>query len=130
MKKILAIASSIGLYLTTTTNAFALDICPTDGLAKTICNLGTPDNAFSRIVQIIINGAFVLAIVAALGYLIYGGVKWILSQGDKSKVEGARNHVIAAIIGLVIVFMSYLILNIVVKIFTGQDLSNIELPTI
>jgi hypothetical protein len=133
MKKTLAFISATTLYLFSAANAFAteLQLCPKDGIAAGLCDKSKdPTTGFGSIISTLINGAFVLAIVAALGYLIYGGVKWILSQGDKTKVEGARNHVVAAVLGLVIVFMSYLILNIVVKIFTGSDLSHLTLPSI
>lgn len=118
-------------YLFATVSAYGqIDLCPDSGVAGGVC--GKTENAqtgFSNVMGAVINGAFVLAIVAALGYLIYGGVRWILSQGDKTKVEAARNHIVSAIIGLVIVFMSYFVINVVARIF-GVDLGNLELPTL
>jgi hypothetical protein len=133
MKKLLGVVTALTLYSQLADSAFAenLSLCPANGIGAGICRtFNNPNTGFSSIIQVLINGAFVIAIVAALGYLLYGGVKWIISQGDKTKVEGARNHVVSAIIGLVIVFMSYLILNIIVQIFTGTNLANLELPTV
>lgn len=84
---------------------------------------------FGAIVGRIITIAFVLAIVIALGFLVYGGIKWITSGGDKTAVEGARNTIVAAIVGLVIVFLSYFILNIILGFF-GLELGKLELPTV
>src|SRR5687767_7616564 len=59
---------------------------------------------FGKIVGNAITILFVLAIIIALGFLIYGGIKWITSGGDKAAVEGARNTIVAAVVGLVVVF--------------------------
>lgn len=68
-----------------------------------------------------IGNAFNLAIIGAVliatAYLIYGGIKWVMSKGDKTEVESARNHIVAAIIGLIIVFLAFFIINIILKIF-------------
>jgi hypothetical protein len=131
MKKILAIALSTTAYLGFASAAFAIEesiqMCPTEGLAASLCNskLG-----FGPILGVVINTFFLLAIIAALIYLIYGGIRWIISQGDKSKVESARNHIIAAIIGLILVFLSYLILSLVLQIFGLGSLNNLKVPTL
>lgn len=98
------------------------------GSFANLCNL-TGQN-IGKIVTNILNFAFFLAIIIALGFLIYGGIKWIVSGGEKAAVEEARNHIIAALIGLVVVFLSYFIINIVVQFFVGTGLQNIQLPTI
>lgn len=41
--------------------------------------------------------------VAAFFYLLMGGLQWITSGGDKAGVEGAREKITAAMIGLAIV---------------------------
>ena len=60
---------------------------------------------------------FVGASLLALGFLIYGGIKWITSGGDKAGVESARNTIVYAIIGLIIVFFSFAIVNTIGEIF-------------
>ena len=72
---------------------------------------------------------FIVAVIVALGFLIYGGIKWIISGGDKAGVEAARNTIVAAVVGLVIVFLSYFILNIILGIF-GLSLGTLTLPTL
>lgn len=84
---------------------------------------------FGQIVGSVITIAFVLAIVIALAMLVYGGIKWIISGGDKSGVEAARGTIVAAVVGLVIVFLSYFILNIVLGFF-GLSLSNLQIPVL
>ncbi len=87
------------------------------------------DTSFGGVVGKVVTIAFILATVIALFFLVYGGVKWITSGGDKAAVESARNTIVAAVIGLVIVFLSYFILNIVLGFF-GLKLTDLVLPTL
>jgi hypothetical protein len=119
-------------FATTPAAGDTVQLCPTGGSFANLCNKTASAGAFSNIIGTFITFAFVIAIVIALGYLVYGGIKWILSEGDKGKVEESRNHVIAAVIGLIVVFLSYFILNLVVGLFLGQGttLNSLQLPTI
>lgn len=74
--------------------------------------------------------AFMFGAIIALLYLLWGGFKWITSGGDTKGVEGARSHIIAAIIGLIVIFLSFLILNFIVKTLTGSDLKNLNFPSL
>ena len=69
----------------------------------------------------LINILLVLAVILALIFLIWGGIRWIMSGGDKQKIEQARSAIIGAIVGLVLAFLSFLILNGVIFIITGQS---------
>lgn len=125
MRKLLAFYTALATLLVTAAPASAqLVSCPPQ--FKTLCDLSTSDTP--ALIGQLINFAFVMAILVALGFLIYGGVKWITSGGDKTDVEGARNHVIAAVVGLVIVFLSYFVINIVTQFFSGSSLGGLTVP--
>ena len=131
MKKFIPSFSTITTaFLTFPPIAYAQNVvnCEQAGQFKALCNLSATDLG-QRISQVI-TFAFVMAIIIALAFLIWGGIKWITSGGEKTGVEEARNHVIAAVVGLIIVFLSYFILNLVVYFFTGESLFNIKIPTI
>lgn len=72
--------------------------------------------------------AFIVASIIALVYLIYGGIKWMVSGGDKSAVEEARNHVVSALLGLVIVFLSYFVINFLLAFFFNQNITQLTIP--
>lgn len=55
----------------------------------------------------------VLATIIALLYLILGGLKWITSGGDASKLAAARQQIIYAAIGLAIAFAAFLIVGVI-----------------
>lgn len=134
MKKILAILTPAYIFLSPSSFVFAKDViinpCPegATGISAALCTMGVGD--FGGLISVLINAAFVIAVIIALAYLIYGGIRWIMSQGDKTKVENARNHVIAAVLGLVIVFMAYLIINIVLQVFTGGGFEQLKIPSV
>lgn len=102
-------------------------LCPDNSVFKVLCNFQA--GSFGNIISAVITLLFIIAVVVALIFLIYGGIKWIVSGGDKTAVESARNHIIAAIVGLVIAFAAYFLLNIVAGIF-GIDLKLIKLPVL
>lgn len=85
--------------------------------------------SLGNVLGFVITIAFVIAVLIALFFLVWGGIKWITSGGDKGGVEAARNQIIAAIIGLIIVFLAFFILNLVLGLF-GLSLFELELPTL
>lgn len=74
---------------------------------------------FGDILTFLINAAFVIAAVLALVFLIWGGINWITSGGDADGVKSARDRIIAAIIGLIVVILSYFLLNFVLSDILG-----------
>lgn len=78
-----------------------------------LCGLSLTDNVLSNILNI----AFVIVVILALAFLIYGGIRWITSGGDKAGVEAARGVIVAALVGLVIAFLAYFIIQIIFSLF-------------
>lgn len=79
-----------------------------------------PELSVANLPQFIISLLFALGIIFAVSYLIYGGIRWILSKGDKTKLEEARGHVVAAIVGVVIVAAAFFFINIAFFFLTGK----------
>lgn len=65
---------------------------------------------------------FIIATLAVLIYLIFGGFRWVTSGGDKAKTEEARNTITAAIIGLAIVALSFIVITLL-EAFFGIDVT-------
>lgn len=131
MKKIIvSLATALSGLLTFSPIAFAATNVVDCGNTQftPLCNLS--GDKFGTYLSQIITFAFVASIIIALAFLIYGGIKWVTSGGEKASVEEARNHVIAAVVGLIIVFLSYFILSLVVFFFTGTPLNQIIIPTL
>ncbi len=132
MKKVIGIISGTFSPLLFAAPAFAgtpINPCPKDGSG--LEKLCFPDpNALGNLVGTGFTLVIVIAVLLALGYLIWGGIKWVMSGGDKTALEEARNHIVAAVIGLVIIFMVYLVLNIILRFFIGKGISELQLPTL
>jgi hypothetical protein len=74
--------------------------------------------------------ALVVAAVIFFFMLVIGGIKWIMSGGDKAQTEGARNQITAALVGLVIVFAAWAIAQLIGTFFGIEIFNNLELPKI
>lgn len=53
--------------------------------------------------------------VAAIIFLILGGYRYITSQGNRDHVDAARRQVLYSVIGLILLFVSYVIVVTVIK---------------
>ncbi len=126
-------------YLTLAASASSFLLAASSALAQTPVSLTAPQGAITtgqikieNIPSFVINLLFSVGIIIAVAFLIYGGIKWILSGGDEKAVEAARNHIIAAIIGLIIVVGAFFILNIVFTLLTGSafDFTHLCIPSL
>jgi len=81
-----------------------------------------------KLITNIIGFALIVAFLFALAYLLTGGIQWLTSGGDKAQLEGARNKITNAIIGLVIVAATYAVFTLIGQFF-GITLPSIKIPT-
>lgn len=65
---------------------------------------------------------YILGIVGALTLLmfVFGGLVWILSGGSSDKVQKGKDIILGSVVGLVIVFSSYLIISFVSSTLGAQ----------
>ena len=59
------------------------------------------------------SGIMLFAAMAAFLYMVYGGVTWIMSGGDKGKLEDARAKITQAIIGLAVVASAWAVFKLI-----------------
>lgn len=102
--------------------------CPTEGGFTKLCNVGK--NGFGPVLGQVLQIVLTIAVIIALAFLIWGGIKWIMSGGDKAKVESARNTIIAAIIGLIVAFLAYFVIQVVLNLFGLGSIDQLGLPKI
>jgi len=70
-------------------------------------------NEVSKLVKTIVNVISVIAGFVAVIMIIVGGVKYITSGGESSKTASAKNTIVFALVGLVIVALSQVIVRFV-----------------
>lgn len=121
MKKLFILSLSFILFSFLVTPSFA-SLCPAGSQFTKLCDVDVTDH--TTIIRDVINILFVIAGIIALLFLIYGGVRWILSGGDKAKIGEARATLVAAVTGLIITFLAFFIINLV-SFFFGLNSGSI-----
>lgn len=77
------------------------------------------DNNSGILTQMINMMLFAVGILSVI-MLIYGGLRYVLSNGDSKKVDAAKNTILYAIVGLIIAMLSYAIINFIISLFMGS----------
>jgi hypothetical protein len=94
----------------TTSTVLRGDVVPPVGYTTSIGNL----------INFILRVTVIVALLLILLSLITAGFEWITSGGDKGKTEGARNRIIAAFVGIIILSAAYA-LTVLVAYILGFD---------
>ena len=66
------------------------------------------------IIKAVVNILIFIVGVVAVIMLIIGGFRYVLSGGDSAGVEGAKNTILYAIIGVIVAIMAYAVVNFVI----------------
>lgn len=81
---------------------------------------GNAGGDLSNLIANIINLFFVIGGIGFTIMIIWGAVSWILSGGDKEKIAAARRRITQAIIGLILLSLTFVI-TLVVGQITGIE---------
>ncbi len=81
----------------------------------TTCGTEDPEDAVNTIITTVINIFSLVVGVISVVMIIIGGLKYITSGGDSGNVSGAKNTILYAIIGLVVVALSQVIVRFVLQ---------------
>lgn len=109
MAVVLASGSVSALTLQEGAEAARCDGCP--------ANLFGDTGVFRQVTNTLL---YIVGVIAVI-MLIVGGVKYVISGGDSKKVTDAKNTVLYAIIGLVIAFLAYAIVNFVISALPASE---------
>ena len=85
------------------------------GLPATFTSLG---DVISSLLPMIVT----LAGLACFAFMIMGGLKWITSSGDAKAIAEAQHTITNAVIGLIIVFVSWWLM-IILETVLGIDVT-------
>jgi hypothetical protein len=81
---------------------------------------GIPQGGPSTLADIISVGfqlALLVGLFTCLFMLVWGGFDWMISQGDKQRLNQARQKLVFAIIGVTVMFLSFLLINVIYNFF-------------
>lgn len=88
--------------------------------AGQICLNGLPQTAAdnSTVESILTIAIRIIAVLSVL-FIVIGGVRYVLSQGDPSAITKAKSTIVYAVIGLVIAILAQAIVVFVIDGITG-----------
>ena len=78
-----------------------------------------PTGTFQTITNVLL---FVVGAISVI-MLIIGGIRYVVSGGDSTAVQGAKNTILYAIVGIVICLLAYAVVSFVIGSFTGSGTS-------
>lgn len=87
------------------------------GIAKAAPSVGpvnvSTSGDLNTIIGKIIDWVLGIAGAIALLFLIIGGVRYIISAGNPTQTEGAKKTIIYALVGLIVIILSYVLIKVV-----------------
>lgn len=85
------------------------------GNTNTGCSNATAGASLNTLIKNIINVFSIVVGLVAVVMIIIGGFRYIVSGGESSSVSGAKNAILFAIVGLIIVVIAQLIVHFVIS---------------
>lgn len=76
----------------------------------------------------VIGGLFLVGFITAFIFFITGAFHWITSSGDKGNLENARNKIIQALVGLIVLSSAWAVMTLIGD-FLGIELTNLPIPS-
>src|SRR2546430_8386288 len=83
-------------------------------------NVGTGADKVNTMIKLIVNIFSAIVGVVSVIMIIFGGFKYVTSGGDSGNVTGAKNTIIYAVIGLVVVALAQFIVQFMLSKVTGE----------
>jgi len=74
-----------------------------------------------KLIGIGANLFFLGGMLGALLMIIYSGIQWAWSQGDKQKIQEARERLIYTIVGVIVIAASFFIIKTIIVFFGGSS---------
>lgn len=87
---------------------------------------GNPQSFFALLIPNLFTLVLVLGSVVFFWWLIMGAIKWIISEGEKSNLQGAKDQITHALIGLFFLFSVFAIAK-TLEFFFGVKILTLDL---
>ncbi len=129
MKKITLSALSLAILLATflvavptshAVNVFNGQKDPAVTGTDVVTNNKSGSSDFPTLMRQIISTVLVILGMLAVIMIIIGGIRYTTSNGDSSRIQGAKNTILYAVVGLVIAILAYAIVNFFISVFSKK----------
>jgi len=112
---------TIGLFWASPALAKLSDVTDPNKIEERFHNIG-------NIISALLPYLFTIAAMLALLFLILGGIKYMLAQGDPKQLDAAKNTITGAIIGLIIILAIGIIFFLISAVFKINVLGQLTTP--
>ena len=85
----------------------------------TTTNCGTGSFRLLAVIQTVINWILAFAALIAVLFIVWGGIQYILAAGNTDRAKNARQTILYAVVGLIIIVLSYFIVSFVSTLANG-----------
>lgn len=89
------------------------DVIPQIDMGAPIPGAGPINNFFEYVTALVAFCTNILGPVVAVAMIVYGGYRYIFSQGDATALTEGKDIIFGAILGYAILFLTKLIINII-----------------
>lgn len=117
---VVAVASSlVNLFVAPVSHAFSLGMRDGADSAKGIeqvTELFGETSVFGAITNVLLFAIGAISVIM----IIIGGLRYVVSGGDSSKVTAAKNTILYAIVGLIVALLAYAVINFVLTNFSAN----------
>ena len=86
-------------------------------VALSASDVNVPDLSANVVVQNVLNIAYFLMAIIAVIVIIVSGITYATSSGNAASVTKAKNQILYAVIGIVVVITAYAITNFILSRF-------------
>jgi hypothetical protein len=91
--------------------------CPGEGTG------GVGITAINGLITLVINYLLGITFGLAVLFIVIGGLRYIVSGGNEESAEKGKKTILNAVIGIIIVILSYIIINLVVNTVTTTPIN-------
>jgi len=88
-----------------------------------------PEFELGTLISNLIAAGIIIAGLLTFLYLVWGGIQWLTSGGDKAGLETDRERITNAIIGLILVVASWAIITLISN-FLGFPFPCLPIPSL
>lgn len=113
---------AIGLLFGTDAHAAGFNLSVADGASAAkgvdqVSDLFGQTGTFRTITNVLL---YLIGAISVI-MLIIGGLRYVVSGGDSTAVQNAKNTILYAIVGIIVAILAYAIVGFVISSFTGVD---------
>ena len=116
---------TVGLFASSTAGAASFNLGIADGASAArgvdqAADLFGQTGTFRTITNVLL---FLIGAISVI-MLIIGGLRYVVSGGDSTAVQNAKNTILYAIVGVVVAILAYAVVSFIISSFSGGGMSS------